>query len=194
MITYNENTKIFKLDTKTTSYVLGLAEDKYVGHVYYGKKLGSTDLGYLLRLEEPPFVPSKNLREKVTVLDTCPMEYSFSGSGDFRESCITATTAEGQQGLDLTYVSHRIYTGKEALDSLPATWGADSETLEITMEDEPTGIRVLLSYSVFADSDAVIRSVKVINGGKEAVYLDRVMSACLDMDNENYDVLSLHGS
>ena len=194
MITYNENTKIFKLDTKTTSYVLGLADDKYVGHVYYGKKLGSTDLGYLLRLEEPPFVPSKNLREKVTFLDTCPMEYSFSGSGDFRESCITATTAEGQQGLDLTYVSHRIYTGKEALDSLPATWGADSETLEITMEDEPTGIRVLLSYSVFADSDAVIRSVKVINGGKEAVYLDRVMSACLDMDNENYDVLSLHGS
>ena len=112
MIKYDEKTKIFKLDTQTTSYVIGLADDKYVGHVYYGKKLESTDLAYLLRTDEPPFVPSKNLREKVSFLDTYPMEYSFGGTGDFRESCITVTTAEGQQGLDLTYVNHRIHSGK----------------------------------------------------------------------------------
>ena len=194
MIKYDEKTKIFKLDTQTTSYVIGLADDKYVGHVYYGKKLESTDLAYLLRTDEPPFVPSKNLREKVSFLDTYPMEYSFGGTGDFRESCITVTTAEGQQGLDLTYVNHRIHSGKEPLEGLPATWGDHSETLEITLEDVPTGIHVLLTYSVFADSDALMRSVKVINGGTDAVYIDRVLSACLDMDNEDFDVLSLHGS
>ena len=153
-----------------------------------------TDLAYLLRIDEPPFVPSKNLREKVSFLDTYPMEYSFGGTGDFRESCITVTTEDGQQGLDLTYVGHRIYDGKEPFHGLPATWGTNSETLEITLEDEPTGIQVQLSYSVFADSDALIRSVKVINAGDQAVSLDGVLSACLDMDNEDFEVLSLHGS
>ena len=148
----------------------------------------------MLRIDEPPFVPSKNLREKVSFLDTYPMEYSFGGTGDFRESCITVTTEDGQQGLDLTYVGHRIYEGKEPLNGLPATWGANSETLEITLEDEPTGIQVQLSYSVFADSDALVRSVKVINAGDQAVSLDGVLSACLDMDNEDFEVLSLHGS
>ena len=51
MITYNKETKIFKLDTKTTSYVIGIADGKYLGHVYYGKKLHSTDLFYLLRIQ-----------------------------------------------------------------------------------------------------------------------------------------------
>lgn len=130
----------------------------------------------------------------MSFLDTYPMEYSFGGTGDFRESCITVTTEDGQQGLDLTYVGHRIYEGKEPLNGLPATWGANSETLEITLEDEPTGIQVQLSYSVFADSDALVRSVKVINAGDQAVSLDGVLSACLDMDNEDFEVLSLHGS
>lgn len=148
----------------------------------------------MLRIDEPPFVPSKNLREKVSFLDTYPMEYSFGGTGDFRESCITVTTEDGQQGLDLAYVGYRIYDGKEPLNGLPATWGTNSETLEITLEDEPTGIQVQLSYSVFADSDALVRSVKVINAGDQAVSLDGVLSACLDMDNEDFEVLSLHGS
>ena len=194
MILYDYNTNIFRLDTDNTSYVIGLADGKYVGHVYYGKRLATTDLAYLLRIDEPPFVPSKNLREKVSFLDTYPMEYSFGGTGDFRESCITVTTADGQQGLDLTYVGHRIYAGKEPLCGLPATWGTDSETLEITLEDKPTGIQVQLSYSVFADSDALIRSVKIINGGNKPVSIDCALSACLDMDNEDFDVLSLHGS
>ena len=194
MILYDYNTNIFRLDTDNTSYVIGLTDGKYVGHVYYGKRLATTDLAYLLRIDEPPFVPSKNLREKVSFLDTYPMEYSFGGTGDFRESCITVTTEDGQQGLDLTYVGHRIYEGKEPLNGLPATWGANSETLEITLEDEPTGIQVQLSYSVFADSDALVRSVKVINAGDQAVSLDGVLSACLDMDNEDFEVLSLHGS
>ena len=119
MILYDYNTNIFRLDTDNTSYVIGLTDGKYVGHVYYGKRLATTDLAYLLRIDEPPFVPSKNLREKVSFLDTYPMEYSFGGTGDFRESCITVTTEDGQQGLGLTYVGHRIYEGKESLNGLP---------------------------------------------------------------------------
>ena len=59
-IIYNEKNHIFKLDTKNTSYLIGISPEGYVGHVYYGEKLAHEDAYYLLRTEEPPFTPSKN--------------------------------------------------------------------------------------------------------------------------------------
>lgn len=194
MISFSEESKVFKLDTKNTSYVMGLADEKYLGHMYYGSRLESNDLTYLLRIDEMPFVPSKNMREKTVFLGNFPMEYSFAGTGDYRESCLDIRTVEGQEGLELTYVSHRIYQGKDKLSGLPATWGGRCDTLEITLEDVPTGLKVLLSYSVFDDCDAVIRSVRICNHSTKEIYLTRVLSACLDMDQENYEILSLPGS
>ena len=40
----------------------------------------------------------------------------------------------------------------------------------------------------------ITRSVKVINEGEEPVYLTKVYSACLDMDNKDFEAISLHGS
>lgn len=194
MMIYQKENQIFKLDTKTTSYVMGIADGRYLGHVYYGKKLESTDLFYLLRTEEHPFVPSRLEREKLGFLDSFPMEYPFGGTGDFRESCMDIRNEYGQQGLELVYAGHRIYAGKEGLEGLPATWGSGCETLEITLEDVCAKIRVMLSYSIFADCDAVIRSVKVENTGKSPVYLERVLSACLEMDQESFEILSLPGA
>lgn len=98
--------------------------------------------------------------------------------------------------MSLSYVSHRIYDGKEELAGLPATFGtADTcRTLELTCEDKALGLQVILSYSIFADNDAIARSVRVVNGGKEAFYLTKVLSACIDMDNEEYEMITLPGS
>ena len=39
-ITYNEQNRIFKLDTAKTSYCIGIVdEENFIGHVYYGSKL-----------------------------------------------------------------------------------------------------------------------------------------------------------
>lgn len=194
MIQYDKVHQIFKLDTPGTSYVCGLADGKYLGHCYYGRKLGDTDLGYLLRAEENPTVPSVLPREKTGFLDCFPMEYSFGGTGDFRESCVTIRTEAGQDGLELTYVSHRIYEGKEPLEGLPATWGEDCDTLEITLEDSVTGLQAILSYTAFRQVDAVTRSVRFVNRGEENLYLTRALSACLDLDDENFEVLTLPGA
>lgn len=37
-INYYEDTCVFKLDSKDSSYLIKIADQKYVGHVYYGKK------------------------------------------------------------------------------------------------------------------------------------------------------------
>ena len=71
----------------------------YVGHVYYGPLLhGEPDL-YPLRMDEPPFTPCVNKREKSSFLDRFPMEYPTGGVGDYRESCLNIRNAQGRMGM-----------------------------------------------------------------------------------------------
>ena len=196
-INYNEQNRVFKIDTEHTSYCIGIVdEENFVGHIYYGRKLSDDNLVYLMRTAEPPFVPSKNNRDRTSFLDTFPMEYTGHGLGDYREGPLMVRTAGGHSGVSLSYVSHRIYDGKEELAGLPATFGTTDtcRTLELTCEDKLLGLQVILSYSIFADNDAIARSVRVVNGGKEALYLTKVLSACIDMDNEEYEMITLPGS
>ncbi len=196
-INYNEQNRVFKIDTEHTSYCIGIVdEENFVGHIYYGRKLTDDNLCYLMRTMEQPFVPSRNNRDRTSFLDTFPTEYTGHGLGDYREGTLMVRTAGGHTGVSLSYVSHRIIDGKEELAGLPATFGATDacRTLELTCEDRILGLQVILSYSIFADNDAIARSVRVVNGGKEAVYLTKVLSACIDMDNEDYEMITLQGS
>ena len=196
-INYNEQNRVFKIDTEHTSYCIGIVdEENFVGHIYYGRKLTDDNLCYLMRTMEQPFVPSRNNRDRTSFLDTFPMEYTGHGLGDYREGTLMVRTAGGHTGVSLSYVSHRIIDGKEELAGLPATFGATDacRTLELTCEDRILGLQVILSYSISADNDAIARSVRVVNGGKEAVYLTKVLSACIDMDNEDYEMITLQGS
>ena len=192
-----EEEKIFKLDTRNTTYVIAVVDDEqFLGHVYYGKKLKEVHLDGLLRIHENPFVPSKNNRDRVSFLDSFPMEYPAHGLGDYRESCINIRTEKGNVGLALSYVSHKITEGKDGLEGLPASFGkaGECETLEILCEDKAAGLQVILQYGIFDEADVITRSVKVVNTGKEDLYLTKVYSACLDMDNKDFEAISLHGS
>lgn len=197
-IRYDKETNVFQLNTPNTSYILGLVDkEKFVGHIYYGKKLGEDDFTYLMRTGENPFVPSENGRDRNSFLDSFPMEYPGSGVGDYREGAIGVRSIQGQEGVLPLYRSHKIYPGKPQLPGLPATWGGekDCDTLELTLADQVLGLEITLLYTVFSGLDAITRSVQVKNNGKDTVYLTKVMSAAFDMDNEKeFEMLTLHGS
>ena len=195
-IKYNESKKLFKLDTADTTYVIGLSPEGYVGHVYYGDRLTQEADNYLLRMEEAPFTPSVNKREKSSFLDFFPMELPTGGIGDYRESCLNIRNEEGSMGCEVTYVSHEIYKGKKKLAGLPASFGKEDEveTLDITCRDEILGLTAVLSYSVFEKENVITRSVRVANTGTQTLKVEKIYSACLDMDNENFQMISLHGS
>ncbi len=196
-VKYYEQERVFKLDTKNTSYLIGIVdEENFVGHIYYGKKIEDYNLQHLMRIEEAPYVPSKNNRDRLSFYDCFPMEYSTHGIGDFREDCLAVETLSGHTALQLGYSSHKIYGGKARLEGLPATFGSEKEctTLELLCKDRSLNLEVILSYTVFEDVDAVTRSVKIINSGEKEIYLTKVLSACLDMDNNEFDLITLHGS
>ena len=195
-IIYNEKNRIFKLDTKNTTYLIGLSPEGYVGHIYYGEKLKTDDAYYLLRTEEPPYTPSVNKREKSAFLDFYPMEYPTGGIGDYRESCLNVRNSDGRMGCEIFYDSYSIMAGKPGLDGLPASFGKDDEvsTLEITCVDKILGLKVILSYSAFENEDVITRNVRVENEGSENLKVEKIYSACLDMDNEDFELITLHGT
>ena len=195
-IKFVEGKKIFHMDTKRTTYLIGLSPEGYVGHIYYGRRLRSEGSNYLLRMEEAPFTPSVREREKASFLDSFPTEYPTGGIGDYRESCLDVRCDSGNVGCELLYKEYRITGGKPALSGLPASFGTEDEveTLEIVCEDRLLGLEVTLSYSVFEETDVITRNVRAVNQGDRHLKLEKVYSACLDMDNRDFEMITLAGS
>ncbi len=196
-IQFFEDIKTFKLDSGNSSYIIKAADDEgFLGHVYYGAKIEDCDLGYLLRMKEYPFTPASNARERCSFMDLFPHEYSGWCSGDFRESAIEVKDGDCGEAVQFFYKSHKIYAGKPKLEGLPATFAGseDCMTLEITVEDPVLNLEAVLMYSVFADSNAITRSVRVANCGSKTLYLNKIMSSCIDMDAEDFELMTLHGS
>ena len=196
-IKFFEKHKVFKLDGKNTSYIIGIIdEEQFLGHVYFGKKIIDENVNYLMRTEEAPFVPSKNNRDRVSFYDSFPTEYSTHGIGDFRETCLAVKDSKGNTACKLQYSSHKIYEGKEKLHSMPATFGNEKEctSLEITCIDKDLNLEVVLVYTVFENLDVVTRSVRIKNCNKDSITITKALSMCIDFDGINYDMISLHGS
>lgn len=194
---YSEKDRSFRLDANNTSYMMKYTEEGYLCHVYFGAKVPDDDLGYLLRFDESPLTPLENNRDRATFLDTTPFEYSCFGIGDYREAAFKILDDKGMTAADLRYKSHKIYKGKPALEGMPATFATDSsgcDTLEITLEDKPLGLEVVLVYTAFDKLDVITRSVRVNNVGSRSVQLTRVLSTCIDFDTDKFDMITLNGS
>lgn len=186
---------IFQLDTANTSYLIGIAdEEKFLGHIYYGSKIRPGDASYLLRTGEPPYVPSRNGRDRTSFYDQFPFEYPGNGLGDYRESAIAVETLQGNTGVMATLEDYEILDKKPVLEGLPSSFGNDGKSLVLHCRDKVLGLEVDLLYSVFEAEDVITRSVTVRNGGEAPLWLTKVYSACVDMDNRDYEMVTLHGS
>ncbi len=196
-IFYNEKDKAFKLRANNTDYMMKDCEEGYLAHVYYGNKVPDEDLTYLLRLDESPFTPATNDRDRASFMDTLPFEYPCFGLGDYRESAFKIMDANGMSTCDLRYVSHKMYEGKPKLEGLPATFATEESgcsTLEITMYDKYADIEVVLIYTAFDKLDVITRSAVITNKSEKPFKITRALSACVDFDTDKMDMITLNGS
>lgn len=196
-IFYNEKDKAFKLRANNTDYMMKVCEEGYLAHIYYGNKVPDEDLTYLLRLDESPFTPATNDRDRASFMDTLPFEYPCFGIGDYRESAFKIMDANGMSTCDLRYVSHKMYEGKPKLEGLPATFATEESgcsTLEITMYDKYDDIEVVLIYTAFDKLDVITRSAVITNKGEKPFKITRALSTCVDFDTDKMDMITLNGS
>lgn len=197
-IVYNKKEKVFNLQTPNTSYVIGVLKEKYLLHLYYGKKIENYDnFEENLPVRKGTNLMGDDIEDFPYSTDSLPMEYPCYGSADLRTPAFHAEYENGSAVTCLVYSGYKIYSGKKSLNGLPAVYTEDNdevETLEITLYDRLTGLEIILSYSVFSYIDAITKSVRVINKGKEKINIKSVLSSTTYLFDKDFDFVHLEGT
>ena len=190
--------KTFKLDTKTSSYIMHVYKENYLINLYYGALIPDTFISK--RADRPTSASFSTANPAIGGYDfspdTTPMEYGCNGAADFRISALSVRNHNGDSTTDLRYKGHNIYKGKPELEGMPSTYlnsEDEADTLEIYMTDKVTGIEATLYYTVFVAEGVITRRVKIHNSSESPVKLERALSLCVDFPDMDYDMITLYG-
>ncbi len=196
-ITYNEKTKVFTLRTKNSMYQMQVRAYDTLTHLYYGADIGDTEAAHRIICLDRGFSgnPYEAGEDRTFSLDVLPQEYSGYGNGDYRINGMEMTHEDGSDAVHLRYESYRMRKGKYSLKGLPCMFGNDdeAETLEITLYDRITNLKVHLLYGVFYDLDVITRAVRMENKGEKTVTIQRAMSMEMDYTNKHMDMIHFYG-
>ena len=196
MIYFNEEKQIFKIDTKSTSYVIGFLRNKLLLNLYYGKKLKDFDYELVdLAQIGRSYTSVEAGLDGAGQGEIHSLDFSTFGNADLRLPTLHLNYADGSIVSCFKYRDHKIYAGKPALNGLPATYvenESEADTLELELFDEVSKVSVTLIYTAFNNMDAIARSVRVKNEGEQEVNISRIMSATLDIQSAANDFEMLH--
>ena len=194
-IQVNTSNRLFHLQTKHTSYVFHVIEDGSLGQLYYGPKIPfKDDYANLNTREEHDCTNTRTDEDVEFQAELLKQEYAGLGKGDYRYPAFQITYPNGSRTSEFQYRDYELKDGKARLTGLPSTFADDSndsQTLTVKLADGD--LELQLHYTIFADEDVIVRSTTFVNHGK-TVFLNRALSAQLDLPDANYDFIQFAGS
>lgn len=197
-IEISKDKTFIKLNTANTSYVMMVNELEYLEHLYYGAFIHGLEecAGLYFRYGGASFCPWREGTDPCLSRSITMQEYTSNEIGDFKISSVSVRSADGVSCVDPRFVSAKIRKGKPEHAGLPqARVNGDKnvETLEVLLRDPYSNVEIVLYYTVFPEQDVIVRSVKAVNKGKTPVYVERLMSFCLDLPQKDYDLVQTSG-
>ena len=190
-VKYIKSSKRFIIETESSTYAMELYKNRYLINLHYGEKKGRFSFGEQKKLA---FGAYEEKYGPAVCPDGLPLEISFYGSGNFRDTALRIKGADGTGVTDFRYKSYRIFEGREEIDGLPCARAEEgSETLEILMTDKVSGCELYLYYTVFPKTDVISRYMRVVNKGKGRVTVERCMPLELCFDRTDLDMITLWG-
>ncbi len=197
-ILFSERTQTFHLYNEEMSYIMAVLPNGHLGQLYFGKRIHhKEDFSYLQERVHRSMTSYVYDDDDTFSLEHTRQEYGVYGTTDFRHPAVSILQKNGSAISDFVYRGHEILQGKPKLSGLPATYTEDpgeAETLAVKLQDPLTGIVLTLLYTIFAEGGILARSAEFQNEGKEAVYLTRAMSLCLDLPDCEYEWLQFSGA
>lgn len=190
-IYFDKQTKTFYLESKESTYAFRVSEFGFLNHLYFGKKIARDDLNYSVYFQDrghENFIAEGRLHSHNQYLNECPT----IGRSDYRESMIALNDSRYSRISELKYASHKIYNDKPILEGMPSLRGG--KTLAVTLKDEYNESEVILYYTVYDELPVILRRTEIINKGKKPLKIDRAYSFALDLDDEKWDAITLHGA
>ncbi len=188
MIKFDEKTRTFFLHGKEVSYLFRVDEYGYLEHLYFGPK-AEDDLSYLNAPSFLSFSPTPPGAGGDFSLDTVRQEYGTYGQGDFRIPAFLAVREDGERASRLLYTGHAFTEG--GVPNMPHARGG--QTLRIDLKDARSSLTVHLFYTVFDDSDVIVRSASVANRGTAHATLLRADAFSVDLFESDVRAVRLVG-
>ena len=182
--------QVFTLSGGDTSYVLHVTGNGKLLNLHWGKRV--PDHAIQPELSDYPGFASFDLP-----VYWLPAELPTLGQGWYGTPAVDVLNAQGDHVVDLRYTEHRIFPGKKELPGLPATYTEkddEAQSLEIDLADPLTGLTVTLQYTVYAESGAVARSMRIANHGEHPLSLRGALAASVPLWGSDYDILHLKGA
>ena len=190
--------KEFHLYNENISYLMKIMRNDQMGQLYFGKRIPQKEnYDYLTENRYRPVTSYVFDNEYSFTLEHLKQEYPSYGTTDYRMPALEILQPNGSRITDFRYISHKIYKGKPALKGLPATYTESEEeadTLELVLRDELLQIEMTLLYTIFQKENAIARSVRFENKGREAYQLTRAMSLSLDLPDDEYEWIQFSGA
>ena len=189
-ITFHSDSRSFYLSGGDVSYVLHVTEEGLLLNLHWGKRV--PDGSIPAELMGYSFGASFDLPA-----NRVPYELAVRGSGWYGTPAVSAINAQGNDVVVLEYVGHAIYAGKKPLPGLPATYvEADTEatSLEIELRDPLTKLKVTAVYTIYEDTGAITRSLRIANDGADPLTLNGAMAASVPLYGRDYDIVHLKGA
>lgn len=144
---------------------------------------------------EDPLIPGTTPQHGWSTMSSLRREIPTLGKGDFRTPAVLIRHADESTVSDFKYQSHSVIDGKPDLQHLPGPFGTGDEvsTLIVHMYDHHSHIAADLTYSVFPEQDAIVRSVNITNKGQGSVTVENLASLNVDLPSSEYDIIGLRG-
>jgi alpha-galactosidase len=162
--------QLFILDTKNTSYVVGVNKAQQLQMVHWG--------GRIAREADLTAAQMSNGFAFETPDGLSPEEYPAFGGMRYSEPCLKATLPGGVRDVVLKYVSHVV----------------DGEKLSVRLKDINADLFVTLHYQVFPNEDIISRSATIENRLSQPVALESAQSAAWNLPpGEGYRLTYLAG-
>jgi alpha-galactosidase len=164
---------IIPIETKHNAIVLQADAKANLAMVYYGAKLAAqSDYANIATLY-------KQGSDYSGVNDAA---YATSGSRNLFEPAVTVTHADGNNSLDLHYVSHSV---KKESDNVSIT--------SIVLKDPAYNLETTLYYKIYYNEDVVEQWSEIRNNEKGNVTLQKIASANLYLRGASFYLTQYHG-
>ena len=192
MIVYQQKTKVFYLSGKNYCYLIRVDGSGRLQNLHYGSKIPSGDIAYLIAQVGDP------VSRELVDLNFYANERIFSecgvyGRGDYRSPSIVIEREDGGLLSEFYYVRHTVDDSVPESEGLPHV-RCGGQTLTIFLRDLCSNAEIQLNYTVYDDSDVLVRNVRIVNEGKQPFYLKKAFSFCVDLPDRNYKILRLYGA
>ncbi len=196
-IIFHEESRTFHLTNKQISYIFRVMENEQLEQLYYGARIHDRDSFLHLHEECMRPVMSVNSPEpSVLSMQYTKQEMPVYGTGDYRDPALCIRQEDGNHISVFRYKGHEIVNGKPSLHPLPTTYAnteEEAQTLLVYLYDDLTETELELTYTIFEQLPVITRHTRVTQKGHQTISLEKVMSASVEFNDMQYELLTLSG-